>query len=79
MAATLPHEALRGRHANACIVLSSKWPRRQRQGTVPSYCEAVNYFLEEYETYDVITETNGDMMRFTQLSNKSSTDYAEAL
>lgn len=64
---------------DVCITLCSKWHRLQMEGTVKTYCEAVNILLETYETEDVIAETNADMMHFTPLSNKFPTEYAEAL
>lgn len=61
------------------IALKSELHKRQKEGTVTLYCEAVNYFLETYATDDVIAEADDDMMRFTQPSNKSPTEYTEAL
>lgn len=51
----------------------------QKEGTVTSYCEAVEYLLGTYAMDDVLTETDAGMMGFTQPSSKSPTEYAEAL
>lgn len=57
------------RHAaaalNACLALRSKGHRRQKEGTVMTYFEAVKYLLEMYATDDLITKTDSDMTRFT--------------
>lgn len=64
---------------NARITLRSETQSLQKEGTVTSYYEAVNYLLETYATDDVITKTDADMMSFTQPSSKLPTECAEAL
>lgn len=44
-----------------------------------SYCEPGNSLLETYATNDIFAETDASMIQFAQSSNKSITDYAEAL
>lgn len=63
---------------NTRIALRSKAHRSQKEGPIPSYCEAINYFLETYAVDDVIVQTDTNIMSFTQLSNKSPTEYTEA-
>lgn len=63
---------------NFCIELQSKWHKHQKERTVPSYCETVNYLLKTYATDHIIAETDINMMRFSQPSSKSRTEYAEA-
>lgn len=57
----------------AFIAHKSKLHKRQTEGTVTSYCKAINYLLEMCVTDDVIFETDGDMMQFIQSSIKSPT------
>lgn len=64
---------------NTSIALGYKSSRRQKEGLVNSYCEAVNYLLETYSTNDEIAETDVNMMHFTQPSNKLHTECSEAL
>lgn len=53
--------------------LKLKLHKRQIKGSVTTYYESVNYFLEMYMTDDVIAETPDSMMQFTQARNKSAT------
>lgn len=46
------------------LLLKSKLHKRQKEGAVELYCEAVNYFLEKYLTSDVIAEPDADMRHF---------------
>lgn len=60
------------------------WPRfksckHQKEGTVKSYCKSLHHLQETYETNNVIAQIGTDMMHFSQLSNKSTTEYAEAV
>lgn len=64
---------------NEWIALKSKSHKRQKQGTVTSYCELVDYFLGTHATDRVIAKTDTGIMQFTQASNKSPTKYANAL
>lgn len=64
---------------NTRISLKSKSYKCQNEGRVVSYCEAVNYFLDMHATDDVIAESDGYMIQYTQTSNKSPTGYAEEL
>lgn len=41
------------------------WERQK--GILTSYVHAVNHLLETYATEDVITEADGETVRFTQL------------
>lgn len=52
------------------VALRSKSHKHQKEGTVTSYCKAVNCLLETYGTKRVIAETDADMGHFTQPSNK---------
>lgn len=63
----------------AHMALRSKWHRRQEEGTVMTYCESVNFLLDTYATDEVIVETADDMMHFTEPSDRSPMEYAEAL
>lgn len=47
---------------NAHMALRSKSDKHQKEGTLTSYCGAVNYLPEAYATDDVIAETDADMM-----------------
>lgn len=42
----------------------------KKEGTLRSFREVVNYPLEKYETDNVIAESDADLMRHTQPSNK---------
>lgn len=63
---------------NVRIALPSKRHRFQKESTVTTYCEAINYPVDTYAGDDVIAETDSDMRRITPLSNKSAMEYAEA-
>lgn len=63
---------------NAHITLWPKSHRRQKEGTVASFCKTFNNLLKTYATGDLIAETDVAMMPFTQPSNKSPTKYDEA-
>lgn len=43
---------------NAGIALKSKPHERQKEGTLASYCEAINCLLVTYATDDLISETD---------------------
>lgn len=62
---------------NACVVLRSKWHKRQKEETVTSYCEAQNYLLETYASYVIIAELDAEMIRFTQPSSKPPRKFDE--
>lgn len=62
-----------------CIAPRSKSHKRQKEGTVTSYCKAMNYKLKKYATDTVIAKNDGDEMCSTQLSNKLRTKHAKAL
>lgn len=64
---------------NARIALLSKWHSRQKEGTISSYCKTLNYIPETYVEDDFIGVTDTKLMWFTQLSSKSSMEYAGAL
>lgn len=55
----------------------SHW--HQKEGTVRTYFQEVNYSLRTYETDYDVGEIDADRMRFTVLSSKSPTKYDEAL
>lgn len=48
----------------------------RKKGTTTSYWETVNTLLKIYDTNDPITETDGDMVHFTQPSSQSPAEYA---
>lgn len=50
---------------NARITVKSKTPQHQKEVTVTSYYEAIQYILETYATDILIVETDADTMRFT--------------
>lgn len=62
-----------------CIELKSKWPKHQKKGTVTSYCEAANYLVNTSATDDVVADTDANIVKITQLSNKSPKEQAGAL
>lgn len=64
---------------NARISLCSKLHWHQKEGTVASYYEAMNYLLKTYTVNDLIVESEADMMPFAQSSNRSLTEFSEAL
>lgn len=64
---------------NPRIELKSKFNERQKEGTVVSYCETINQFVEMYATEDLTAETGTDMMRLAQLSNKLHAEFRQAL
>lgn len=60
-------------HAHTATRLSLH--KCQNDGTVRSYCEAVNYLLVMYVTDYVNSEGEADMMQFTQPSNRFPTKF----
>lgn len=62
-----------------CVALQFKLHKRKKVGTVTSYCEAVRYLFEKYDTDDTIAKTDACMMCFKQPSSKPSMEYDEAL
>lgn len=62
---------------NAGIVIRTKSHRRQKKGTVTSYCEAVNYLFETYPIDEMVAEADVHMMHLTQPSDKSPTKYVD--
>lgn len=65
--------------ATARIALKKSWHKCQKEGTVTSYCKAVNYLLKTYSKDDMVAETDPDIMQFAHQSSKSRTEYAEDL
>lgn len=51
----------------------------QKEGTVTSSYEAVNYLFETFAMDDIIAETDAFMICFTLLLNKSPSRFVEAL
>lgn len=64
---------------NARVIWKSEWHKHQKEGTVTSYCAAVSHFCKTYDKDDIIAETDANMIKFTQSSNESPTEYAEAM
>lgn len=79
MASTILYEELPDAAPNARMALRPKTNKCQKEGRVTYYCDAINNVLKTYETDDVIAEAESNMMLFTQTSNKSHTEYTEAL
>lgn len=50
-----------------------------KQGTVPSYSEAITDLFEKIAERNVATMTNPDLMQLTQLSSRLAAEYFEAL
>lgn len=61
------------------IALSSKSRKYCKEGTLTSYKEVICYLLETYDTDYVIANMDGQVLQFTQPSNVTPTEYAEAL
>lgn len=61
------------------ISLRSRFDNFQKEGTVTFSYYPINYLLETYGKDDVINKTDAYMMPFTQMLNKLSIKYAEAL
>lgn len=58
---------------NSRIALTFKSScKRQKEGTITTYCEIVNYLLETYAIVNVNSETDGEIMRFAQLLKKTA-------
>lgn len=57
----------------------SKSSKHQEIGTRTSHCKDERYLLESFVAYDVIAETDCDMVRVAQPCNKSPTEYIETL
>lgn len=64
---------------NARIAVHSKLNGCPKEGTVKTQCEAVNYLPETCVTYDIVAESDANMLRSTQAFSKSPLKYAEAL
>lgn len=47
------------------------FPSAPKQGTLTTYCEIVNYLLKAYTTTYEISETDVEMMKFTQPEHKT--------
>lgn len=62
---------------NTFIALRSKLHKRQEEGKVTSYFEAVNHLLEMYAVDEVIAEADADTIRLSQTFSKVRTEYAE--
>lgn len=50
----------------------------EKEGTVMSYCEAVNNLLERYATDKLVAKTDKDTMYFMYIWKKWATDYSQA-
>lgn len=77
MAFTRLREAIRCHSTQTThrIPLKSMSQKRQKEGTEASCCVALNYLLEMHATNDIIPETDDAIMQFTQIRNKSGTEY----
>lgn len=64
---------------NVYNALKSTTQKRQLEDTVTSYYEVLSSHIDMCATEDVIANTSVDMMKCTQVWNKSSTEYAKAL
>lgn len=64
---------------NSGIALRSKKHRCQKDDNETTFCEAISYLLETYETDDLMAETGAGTMLFKQPSNESLMEYAEAV
>lgn len=64
---------------NTRISFKSKSNKRQKESTVASYSEWLNYLSETFASDIVVSETVSDRMPFTQLSNDLPAEYAKAL
>lgn len=60
---------------NACMALRAPSHKLEKEGASTPYCEAVNNFLQTYAMYDVIVETDANMIRFRQPLSVSPTKY----
>lgn len=65
---------------NSKIPLKSKSSQnRQKEGALTTYYKVLNYLLKDYATNDVIAETFVEIMRLTQLLNKTPIEYTQLL
>lgn len=53
---------------SAGIVLRFKQHKRQKEGTVPPFCNALRYVLQPYGTYYFITEKDANKTDFSHMS-----------
>lgn len=53
------------------IILSAKFRTHQKEGTLTPYCERINNPLQTCATYEVITETDANIMQSMQPQNKT--------
>lgn len=61
------------------ISLPSKYRKQHKEGTLASYCEAVNYILEMYVMDELIAEIDTEIMPYTQSMNTTPIKYDELL
>lgn len=66
--------------ANSRIALGSNSSlNRQKEGTLTTKCERLNYLLETYFSDDVVAGAGAEIKRFTQLLNETPIDHPELL
>lgn len=64
---------------NECIALNARSHRRQKEGTITWYCDAVINLVEIYARDNIIVVADADTMQFSPQSNQPPTEYVEAL
>lgn len=72
------------RTASAALTAKLFWNSKSLHGSVKkcmltSYIQVVSHLLENYATYDIITEADTEIELFSQPTNTSLSQYANAL